>query len=77
MRTACSVNSARHERTGTVWSHSCEVPGGVRFTETESRGVVAGLERAGEVGVGRQMGVDRWDCCLMGAEHQCGKMEKF
>lgn len=42
-----------------MWSHSCEVPGGVRFTETESRGVVAGLERAGEVGVGRQMGVDR------------------
>ena len=46
--------------------HFYEVPGAVRFTETESRGV-------GARGWGRGMGSE----CVMGTESQFGKTRKF
>lgn len=56
----------RHKRTNTVRFPLHDVPGLVKFTETETRTVVAR-------GWGRRNG----SCGLIGTEFQSGKMGKF
>ena len=59
------LSEISHKRTGTVRFHLCELPTRVKFTETESRMVIA------RGWVGREMGI----YCLMGTEFQFCKME--
>lgn len=63
LKTLCWVKQARRKRTNTVRLHFSEVPGIVRFIETEARGC------------GDKAGLESY--CFMGFEFQFGKVQTF